>query len=410
MVSDMLVALQQATANGTSLFALNHHALAPARHQIYKQLASAHEPGSVACTNGLTVPQVRHTCGVLGLQPAGLWGLISGINEHKVAGGVTPWQSKLGSQSASAAGPCLLRLALERSHSAHHAVEIITDLLERLPTAATGDNIFLFADAKEAFVLESAGRFWGLLECGHARVVTNVPMIRQDWRRLAPGLATHVIEQGWWHDDGSKIDFVGCLGQTNEQARNAQKRWGRASLALTQQQGAIDAHFLRRMLSDYFLANRELLPRSHGLACSFLADISDSAPLLAWIGFGPPQVSVYFPICFAGDLPPAFNVRPGVTSIEDRTHDLLTMTAAKDRDRLTDALERMQTRFDLDADDFLFRAQEAAHHGRAFVIPQLATEMMRQHADLFDKEYRRLFGVEVPVEPVPVAEEMLFYA
>ena len=52
-------------------------------------------------------------------------------------------------------------------------------------------------DATEGFVLETAGHYWALLECRHSRAVTDAAMIRQDWRRLAPGLADCVIERGW---------------------------------------------------------------------------------------------------------------------------------------------------------------------------------------------------------------------
>ena len=72
------------------------------------------------------------------------------------------------------------------------------------------------ADGSEAYVLETCGRYWALLECGHTRAVTDAALIRQDWHRLAPGLADFVIEKGWWQDDGSKIDFVRTLGETSE--------------------------------------------------------------------------------------------------------------------------------------------------------------------------------------------------
>ena len=136
----------------------------------------------------------------------------------------------------------------------------------------------------EAFVLETCGRYWALLECGHTRVVTDAAMIRQDWRRLAPGLADCVIEKGWWQDDGSKIDFVRCLSENTDAAKNAQKRWGRASLALAQQQGAIDLHYLRHMLADHYVSNRDLLAKTT-LASSFMIDLKRSG-FLAGSGLG----------------------------------------------------------------------------------------------------------------------------
>jgi hypothetical protein len=41
----------------------------------------------------------------------------------------------------------------------------------------------------------------------------------------------------------------------------------------------------------------------------------------------------------------------------------------------------------------------------------LAAEMMQSHVDLFDKEYRRLMGMEETApQRVPQAEEVLFFA
>jgi hypothetical protein len=248
--------------------------------------------------------------------------------------------------------------------------------------------------------------------------VTDAAMIRQDWRRLAPGLSNFVVEKGWCQDDGSKIDFVRSLGESSARSKNAQKRWGRASLALSQQQGAIDVHFLRRMLAEHYVTNRELLPgdQTTTLATSFLVDLhkTDASPLV-WVAFGTPKVAVYFPISLAGELPAAFGAgQPDAPTIQQRTLDLRMLAAGKDEDRnkLEAALERLQTRFDQDAEDFLVKTHQLAAPHQATLLAELASEMMRHHVDLFDKEYRRLFGLEetaphgVPAEE----EEVLFFA
>jgi hypothetical protein len=420
MGSDMVVALKEASANDTTLFGLNHHAASSLRHALHVVSGQMHDPGDVSHASALAVPQARQTYAVLGMQQIGQWGFTHGVNEHRVAIGVTQWQSRLKSGPAALAGPDLVRLALERSRGALNAVEVLTDLLEHHGQSQTGevnDHIFLIADSNEAFVLETAGRYWALLECGHTRVVTDAAMIRQDWRRLAPGLASFVIEKGWWQDDGSKIDFVRCLGETAEKAVNPHRRWGHASLALAQQQGAIDSHFLRRMLADHFTQNRDILPGGQAmtLASSFLIDLHKTEqPMLAWIAFGTPKVALYFPLCMIGELPAAFTegIPASPTSIQERTQELQEFTHGKDRTKLTSTLERLQTKFDQDSDEFLARAQDYSQHGKPYLIGQIATEMMHNHVALFETEYRRLLGVEEQVpHGIPVAEEdVLFFA
>lgn len=415
MGSDMIVALREASAHGTTLFGLNHHATAGARHAIYSAPGQMHDTGEVVHTSRHELPQARQTFAVLGVQPVGHWGLAHGINEHRVAVGVTEWHSKLRGDPSALDGLDLVRLALERSRSAHQAVEVITDLLERHADGSrAGDYIFLLADANEAFVLETSGKYWAMLECGHTRVVTDAAMIRQDWRRLAPGLADFVIDKGWWRDDGSKIDFVGCLAEATDLASNAHKRWGHASLALAQQQGAIDLHFLRRMLEDHCSQNRELLPRAKDatLASSFLVDLhKDDQPVVAWIAFGIPKIPLHFPVCMQGELPAGFSEGiPASPSIQQRVLELQKLAHGKDRASFTTALERLQARFDQDAEDFLARAHDYSQHGKPYLVRQLATEMMHNHLDAFDREYRRLLGMEDIAPPPTVTEEVLFFA
>src|SRR5262249_54754545 len=153
-----------------------------------------------------------------------------------------------------------------------HGVEVLTDLIVRYAIAGEADHIFLIADAREAYVVEAAGRSWALLECRRTRAVTGAPLIRQDWRRLSPGLASHAAAQGWCREDGSKFDFAACVETRHPDHPLARRRWGRASVALAQQEGAIDAFFLRRLLQEHHDTSRDLLP-SPELLATFVAPL-----------------------------------------------------------------------------------------------------------------------------------------
>jgi len=415
MGNDMVVALKEASANGTTLFALNHYAAPETAQAVRVTTGRMHDPGERSHTPVLALPQARQTFSVLGVQTAGQWGYTHGVNENKVSIGLTAWRSRLTAGPASLSGPDLVRLALERGRSAYQAVEILADLMEhhgQSPADNGNDSIFLIADAKEAYVMETAGRYWALLECGHSRVVTDVAMIRQDWSRLAPGLASFAIDQGWAQDDGSKIDFAGCLGKFSAPARNAQKRWGRASLHLAQQQGAIDLFHLRRMLAEHFEDNRIFLsdPKAT-LVSNFLVDLhTTEQPLVAWVSFGLPMVSLAFPVCMIGELPASFGDSVlGAPSIQERTRDLMNT----DRAGLADIIDRLQSKFDQDADEFLFKAHDYAQHGKTYLVSQLATEMMHHHVTLFETECRGLvMGTEKhsPHRWSMPEQEVMFFA
>ena len=79
--------------------------------------------------------------------------------------------------------------------------------------------------------------------------------------------------------------------------------------------------------------------------------------------------------------------------------------------KLTSALERLQTRFDQDVDDFLVKAHDCVQRNNDIHLAQLATTMMHNHVELFEKEYRRLFNIEEKSShPMQEPEEVLFFA
>ena len=106
--------------------------------------------------------------------------------------GVARGPRGLGQDHPGLLGPELVRLTLERSHSARHAVDVLTDLIGRHGQGRGGDggdHIFLIADPEEAFAVEAADQVWAAQEIGQLRAVSDVAVLCQDWYRLAPGLA-----------------------------------------------------------------------------------------------------------------------------------------------------------------------------------------------------------------------------
>src|SRR5206468_2566847 len=136
---------------------------------------------------------------------------------------------------------------------AQQAADLLTDLIECYGQGggADYDHAFLLADAGEALLLETAGDFWVCQEIHAVRAASNSATVRQDWDRICRGLAGRAIEQGWWPADGSKLDFAGAVGADALMQVAALRRWGRATLLLEEQNGHIDAAFVRRLLGDH---------------------------------------------------------------------------------------------------------------------------------------------------------------
>jgi secernin len=352
--------------------------------------------GEKVFTQYLELPQARQVCGVLASQPAGCWGYDCGVNEHQVAAGCVALRSALRCPCPGLLGTDLVRLTLERSRTARQAVDLLTDLVERYgqgafpgcPAEAERDNAFLIADPREAYAVEAAGTHWVYQEVRETRVVSNVRIVRQDWDRISHGLAAHAIAQGWWPEDGSKLDFSGALGETPGEHAPALRRWGQKTLPLVEQSGHIDAAFFRRVLNE----KGEGLPEERidlqaphhplfrpvspvgpagapGVTSIVVQMRSDPARLpVVWWAIGAPAIGIHFPIFPDGDLPALLGFA-GTESSSDslwrRAHLLGEQlrrdpqTAARTRDRLA----RLQARFDQDAEEFA--AEGAALKQRA---------------------------------------------
>jgi dipeptidase len=134
--------------------------------------ASDHPEGSTLECTWITIGQARHTHAVVLSRPWWLWGAEIGANEHGVVIGneavFTRGLSRRGrGENDGLLGMDLLRLGLERSHTAEEAVSTIVELLERHGQNGSCshehpglryDNSFIVADPRGAIVLETAAR------------------------------------------------------------------------------------------------------------------------------------------------------------------------------------------------------------------------------------------------------------
>jgi hypothetical protein len=157
--------------------------------------------GRVRCT-WIEVEQAPETCAILISRPFWMWGAEMGANEHGVAIGNEAVFTREPRAATGLTGMDHLRLALERSSSARHAVEVIIDLLERHGQGGgcgherrsfTYHSSFLIADPRSAFVLETAGERWAVEEVGSGvRSISNGLTIRGFAERYGDRLRTAV--------------------------------------------------------------------------------------------------------------------------------------------------------------------------------------------------------------------------
>ncbi len=164
---DTFVALADATTGGGVVFGKNSDRPRGEVQRVETFPGGKPVETKIRCTY-IEIPQADHTFAVILSKPDWMWGAEMGANERGVV---------IGNEAVWTTQPCnddgllgmdLLRLGLERGESALHALEVIVDLIHEFGQggncaehyAFNYHNSFILADRKEAWVLETAGKYW----------------------------------------------------------------------------------------------------------------------------------------------------------------------------------------------------------------------------------------------------------
>ncbi|KAL8176066.1 UNVERIFIED_CONTAM: Secernin-2 [Gekko kuhli] len=259
---DCFVSLPPASAAREVIFGKNSDRPKDEVQEVVYFPAATHAKGAkVQCTY-IEVDQVERTHAVILSRPAWLWGAEMGANEHGVCvGNEGVWTKEPVGEEEALLGMDLVRLGLERGGNAHEALQVITALLERYgqggpckeePTPFVYHNTFLLADRTEAWVLETAGRFWAAQRIQEgARNISNQLSIDTDITAEHPDLREHARRQGWWNGEG-KFSFTEVFSLVHQPVRMeaAKARYCAGRQLLRQHSGQITASTIMTILRD----------------------------------------------------------------------------------------------------------------------------------------------------------------
>ncbi|KTF92955.1 hypothetical protein cypCar_00035330 [Cyprinus carpio] len=207
---DTFVALPPSTEGQRIVFGKNSDRPCDEVQEVVYFPAKKHEPEEKLECTYIEIEQVAQTHAVVLSRPAWLWGAEMGANEHQVCiGNEAVWGKESVDGEEALLGMDLVRLALERADSAERAVDVITELLEKYGQGGncmedecgfTYHNSFLISDRTEAWVLETAGKYWAAerVEAGY-RNISNEYSITAKIDKEHPELRTYAQEQGWWN-------------------------------------------------------------------------------------------------------------------------------------------------------------------------------------------------------------------
>jgi dipeptidase len=288
---DTVVATPEVTADGVMVFGKNSDREPNEAHQLVRMPAAEHAPGSLLQCTYIEIPQVEHTHAVLLAKPFWMWGAEMGANEHGLVIGNEAVFTKVPyEKSRGLTGMDLLRLALERARTARQALDTITELLARHGQGGSGGyqhpfyyhNSFILADARQAWVLETAGPHWAARQVRGQYTISNGLTIGNEWDLASPDLVRYAVEKRWCRgrDD---FDFARCYSDPlYTRLSDCHKRCKRTGGLLASQKGRVTPRTVMAVLRDHGLEDDAAWAPDHGLT---------GVSVCSHAGFGPVRSS-----------------------------------------------------------------------------------------------------------------------
>jgi len=316
---DTFVAVGSATVDGSTIFGKNSDRPSQEIQNLIHIPHRMHTEETVECTY-IEIPQIAETYEVVLSQPYWMWGAEMGANEWGVVIGNEAVHSKEPAGPPALLGMDLLRLGLERGRTARAALEVITKLLEEFgqggsckvdAPAWAYDNSFIIADAQEAWVLETAGRWWVAERIvNNVRNISNCYSIRTRYDLSAEGLVDYALEQGYW-DASQPFNFAEAFSRDPvPESPPSLSREGRGRFLLEISKGTITPQVIMGVLRDHdtgICAHDAY--RTTGSMVSRI-DARKGFSLHWFTGTPHPCQSFFKPLFMESEIPPQFVASP----------------------------------------------------------------------------------------------------
>jgi len=214
-VCDIVVATPEASGYGVMIFGKNSDR-DPNEAQVLEVIPRMrHEEEYVRLSN-IEIPQVRETYAVIISRPWWIYGAEMGFNEHGLAIGNVAVFTREPYEEKGLLGMDMLRLALERTKTAGEALKMLIDLIEGIGQGGNYSydkkfryhNSFIIADPREAWVLETAGKYWAAKRVRDVYSISNALTITDDWDIAHEDLVRHGVKKHGCRRDS--FSFAGC--------------------------------------------------------------------------------------------------------------------------------------------------------------------------------------------------------
>lgn len=317
---DTIVALGSAVNEGFTLFGKNSDREPDEVQNIRIFPRKIHKPDETIKCTYLTISQAPETARVLLCQPFWMFGAEMGANEYGVVIGNEAIFTKDKPDETGLTGMDLVRLALERGHTARQALEIIVKLLEEYGQGGNCGyrlklkymNSFLIADQKEAYVLETVKTWWAWKKITDVWSISNIISLQKDYDSCSEGLIRNAVDKGYCKGE-KDFNFRKCYSAKfmTWAAKGAVREKCSRALLLQNKKKFNTEDFMNILRNhghhSQWTPNRgpgaticlhaaDLLFRRNQTVCSLVAKIGENKQFFYTTGASNSCISPYFPI------------------------------------------------------------------------------------------------------------------
>ena len=256
---DTLVAAPAATAAGATLFAKNSDRERN-EAQCIEMLPRLRRSSATEPLTYIEIEAAEETHACLICRPFWMWGAEMGANEHGVVIGNEAMHAVVPAQRKPAlTGMDLVRLGLERGSSAAEAISVMTELLERYGQGGDSGlyhrfyyhNGFIVADEREAYVLETVGRWWAVERVAGVRTLSNALSIGASYSAISSDLSAHATGAGWLGEAGTFNIAERLIDPVRDAATFGRGRCARSASLLAPNAGRFELADLLAVLRDH---------------------------------------------------------------------------------------------------------------------------------------------------------------
>jgi dipeptidase len=323
---DTIVATSPSIADQAVWFGKNSDR-EPGEAQIVEHLPAQKftAPTKLQCTY-VEILQAAQTYEVVISRPFWMWGAEMGANERGVAIGNEAVFTRLPVPKTGLTGMDLLRIAIERSATAREALDLITRLISEVGQGGMCGyrhkgfryhNSFIIADPSEAWVLETADRFWVAEKVRGARTVSNSLTIGKEFDLIGEGTYEFAKQQGWCKSAGD-FNFAKAFGHPFRRVTSGgELRRACTQKQLLQNDGKINRYDLFAALRDHagmkpIAGWRMKMPCAHAswqrqrqsgqTTGSMVSCLRPDGSIHFLTGTSSPCLSLFKPVLLGGDM------------------------------------------------------------------------------------------------------------